>query len=198
MAIRDVYRGLIGCLGEQGCNGTNVGSTPDILHREVAGAEAILGNNSKTIMIQGGSATPTRDSSSQRGRQNKGVAVCNATGPACKADCTNGGNKQDKHGCHDGANECTCQTCPSVRQGEHTSRKQCHLPWEWHPSQEIQAEESPLSQLQMFCNAQASQLFHAQSKQGIVLPRMEVYLCRASNRLTGTEDITTRSRISSS
>ena len=78
MAIGNVHRGPNGHLGEQGCIGTNVGSTPDILHREVAGAEAILGNNSKTIVIQGGSATCTRDSSSRRGRQNTGVAVCNA------------------------------------------------------------------------------------------------------------------------
>jgi hypothetical protein len=40
----------------------------DILHREVAGAEAILGNDSKTVAIQGGSATCTKDSSSRRGR----------------------------------------------------------------------------------------------------------------------------------
>ena len=128
MAIGGVHIGPNDCLGEQGCNGANVSGTPDIRHREVAGVEAILGNNSKTIVIQGGSATCTRDSSSQRGRQNTGVAVCNAAGPARKADRANGGDKQDKHGCHDGANECTCQTCPSAGQGEHTSGKQCHPP----------------------------------------------------------------------
>jgi hypothetical protein len=164
VAIGNVHRGPNCCLGEQGCNGANVSGTPDILHREVAGTEAILGNNSKTIAIQGGRATHTRDSSSRRGRQNTGVAVCNAAGPARKADHANGGDKQDKHGHHDGANECTCggkrcQTCSSAGQGEHISGKQCHPPWRWRPSQESQAEESPLSQLQMFCNAQAVQLF---------------------------------------
>ncbi len=57
MAIGDVHRGPYGHLGKQGCNGTNVGGTPDILHREVAEAKAILVNNSKTIAIQGGTAT---------------------------------------------------------------------------------------------------------------------------------------------
>ncbi len=64
MAIRDVHRGPNGCLGEQGHDGADLGGTPDILHREVTGAKAILGNNGKTIVIQGGSATCTRDSSS--------------------------------------------------------------------------------------------------------------------------------------
>jgi hypothetical protein len=67
VAFGNVHRGPNGCLGEQGCDGTNVGGTPDILHREVARAEAILGNDSKIITIQGGSATCTRDSSSRRG-----------------------------------------------------------------------------------------------------------------------------------
>jgi hypothetical protein len=84
MAIGDVHRGPNGCLGEQGCNGANVGGTADILHGEVDGAKAILANNGKIIAIQGGSATHTRDSSSQRGRKNTGDAVCNAAGPARK------------------------------------------------------------------------------------------------------------------
>ncbi len=164
MAIGDVHRGPNGCLGEQGCDGTNVAGTPDILHREGARAKAILNNNSKTIAIQGGSATCTRDSSSQRGRLNTGIAVHDSAGPDYEADCANGGNKQDKHGHNRGANICACgsrrcQTCPSAGQGEHTSRKQCHPPWRWRPSQGNQAEESPLSQLQMLYNAQAGQLF---------------------------------------
>jgi hypothetical protein len=61
-----------------------MGGTPDILHREVAGVEAVIGDDSKTVVIQGGSATHTRDSSSRRGRQNTGVAVCNAAGPHAK------------------------------------------------------------------------------------------------------------------
>jgi hypothetical protein len=87
VAIRDVHRGPNGHLGEQGCDGANVGGTPDILQREVDGAKAILGNNGKTIAVKGGSATCTRDSSSQRGRQNTGDVVCNAARPACAADC---------------------------------------------------------------------------------------------------------------
>ncbi len=47
MAIGDVHRGPNGCLGEQGCNGTIVGGTPDILHKEVAGAKAILVTTAK-------------------------------------------------------------------------------------------------------------------------------------------------------
>ncbi len=101
MAIGDVHRGPNGCPEEQGCNGTNVGCASDILHTEVAGAKAILSNNRKTIAIQGGSVTCTRDSSSQRGKQNIGDAVCNAARPAHEADCANGGDKQIKHGCHD-------------------------------------------------------------------------------------------------
>ncbi len=97
MAIRDVHRGPNGPLKEQGCNGANVGGTPDILHREVAGVKAILGNKVKTIAIQGGSATCTRDSSSQRGRQNTGDAVCDAARPARKADCADGGDEQKGH-----------------------------------------------------------------------------------------------------
>jgi hypothetical protein len=144
VAIRDLYRRPNGYLEEQGCDGANVGSTPDILHREVAGGKAILGDNNKTIAIEGGSATCTRDSSSQRGIQNTGVAVCNAAGPTCEADCALGSNKQDKYGRHDGMNERTCgggrwQTCPPARQGEHTSGKQCHPPWRWRPNQETQA-----------------------------------------------------------
>jgi hypothetical protein len=43
VAIRDVHRGPNDHLGEQGCDGANnVGSTPDILYREEAGAKAIL------------------------------------------------------------------------------------------------------------------------------------------------------------
>ncbi len=202
MAIGDVHRGPNGCPGEQGCDGTNVAGTPDILHREVAGSKAILGNNGKTIVIQGGSTTCTRDSSSQRGRQNTGDAVRDAARPACKADRANGGSKQNKHGHHDGANECTSSsgrslTGPSAGQGGHPSGKKCHPPWRWRPSQESQVGESPLSQLQMFCNPQTSQLLQAQSKQGIALPRMEVDLCSASNRVTGTGDLTNRSRASS-
>jgi hypothetical protein len=68
VAIGNDHRGPNDCLGEQGCDGANVGGTPDILYREVAEVEAILSNNSKTIAIQGGSATCTRDSSSRRGR----------------------------------------------------------------------------------------------------------------------------------
>jgi hypothetical protein len=98
VAIGDVHRGPNGHLVEQGCNGTNVGGTPDILHREVARAKSILGNDVKTIVIQGGSATCTRDSSSRRVRQNTGDAVCNAARPERKEDSANGGNKQNKHG----------------------------------------------------------------------------------------------------
>jgi hypothetical protein len=202
VAIGDVHRGPNGCLGEQGHDGTNVGGTPNILHREVAEAKAILGNNGKTIVIQGGSATCTRDSSSQIGRQNTGDAVCNAARPARKADWENGRNKQIKHGRRDGAYEHICSggqspTGPSARQGEHPSGKKCHPPWQWQLSQETQAEESPLSQLQMFCNAQAGRLLRAQTEQGIALPRMEVNLCSASDCLTGTGDPTNRSRTSS-
>ncbi len=82
-------RGPNSCLGEQGHDGADVGGTPDILHREVAGTKAIHSNNGKTIAIQGGNATCTRDSSSQRGRQNTGNTVCDAAGPARKADCAN-------------------------------------------------------------------------------------------------------------
>jgi hypothetical protein len=73
VVIGDVHRGPKGRLGEQACNGANVDGTPDILHREVAGAKAILGEDGKTISIQGGSAIFTRDSSSQRGRQNTAI-----------------------------------------------------------------------------------------------------------------------------
>jgi hypothetical protein len=52
-------------------------------------------------------------------------------------------------------------TGPSTRQGEHPSGKKCHPPWQWQPSQETQAEESPLSQLQMFCITQAGKLLQA-------------------------------------
>ncbi len=180
-----------------------MGGTPDLLHREVAGAKAILGNDSKIIVIQGGSATCTRDSSSRRTRRNTGNVVRNAAGPACEADCANGGNKQNKHGCHDGANERSCGgkrslTGPSAGQGEHPSGRKCHPPWRWRPSQETQAEESPLSQLQMFRIAQAGKLLQAQSEQGIALPRMEVYICHPSDRVTGTGDLTIRFRTSSS
>jgi hypothetical protein len=167
VAIGDVHRGANGHLGEQGCSGANVGGTPVMItHREVAGSKVILGLDGKTIAIQGGSATCTRDSSSQRGRQNTGNAVLNAETPACKADCANGGGKQIKHGRHDGVNECSCVSRrspigPSAGQGEHPSGKKYHPLWQWRPSQETQAEESPLSQLQMFCNAQASWLLRA-------------------------------------
>ncbi len=71
--------------------------------------------------------------------------------------------EQNKHGRHDGANERSCgggrsPTGPSAGQGEHPSRKKCHPPWWSPPSQETQAEESALSELQMFCIAQAGQL----------------------------------------
>jgi hypothetical protein len=126
VTIGDIHRGPNGVLGEQGDNGANMGGTPDIIYIEVAGAKAILGNNSITIVIQGGSTTCTRDSSSRRGRQNTGNAVHDAARPARKADCTNGGNEQNEHGHHDGANECSCgsgrsPTGPSARQGEHPS-----------------------------------------------------------------------------
>jgi hypothetical protein len=52
VAIGDVHRGPNGCLGEQGCNGANVGGTPDILHREVAGDKAILVDNSKKMQFK--------------------------------------------------------------------------------------------------------------------------------------------------
>ena len=135
-------------------------------------------------------------------KANTGDAVCNAARLAHKADCANGGGEQIEHGCHDEANECACSggrspTGPSAGQGEHPSGKKCHPPWQWQPSQETQAEESPLSQLQLFCNAQARRLLRAQSKQCIGLPRMEVELCSTSNHVTGTGDLTNRSRISS-
>jgi hypothetical protein len=52
VAIEDVHRGPNGHLGKEGCNGAHVGGTPDILHGEMAGAIAILGNDGKTIAIQ--------------------------------------------------------------------------------------------------------------------------------------------------
>jgi hypothetical protein len=65
VAIGDVHRGPNGCLGKQGCDGANMGGTPNILRREVAGAKAILVNNGKTIKIQRGSATCTRDAAAK-------------------------------------------------------------------------------------------------------------------------------------
>jgi hypothetical protein len=69
---------------------------------------------------------------------------------AHKADYTNGGDEQDKYGCHDGANECSCgggrsQTGLSAGQGEHLSGRECHPPRWWQPHQDTQVEDSPLS-----------------------------------------------------
>ena len=52
MAIRDVHRGPNGRLGEQGRDGADMGGTPDILHREVAGAKAILDNDGKQLQFK--------------------------------------------------------------------------------------------------------------------------------------------------
>ncbi len=49
MAIGDVHRGSNGCLGEQGCNGANMGGTPNILHRGVAGARQYLATMAKQL-----------------------------------------------------------------------------------------------------------------------------------------------------
>jgi hypothetical protein len=70
------------------------------------------------------------------------------------------------------------------------SGKQYHPPLAVAPKPRNPGGRKPSVSTAMFCNAQGGQLFQARSKQGIALPRMEVYLCRTSNRVTGTGDIT--------
>jgi hypothetical protein len=104
---RNVHRRPDGCMGKQDRGATNVGSTPDVLHQQVAGTETILRDNGKTIPLQGGSASHPRDSSSRRRGRIASNVIHNATGATRQTDHSNDSNKQGQHGCDDRPVECT-------------------------------------------------------------------------------------------
>jgi hypothetical protein len=84
-------------MGKQNHGSTDVGCTPD-----VAGTQAIFRDNGKTIVIQRGSASRPRDSSSRGRGRVAGNVICNVTGAARQTDCNNSSNEQGQHGCDDG------------------------------------------------------------------------------------------------
>jgi len=129
-----------------------VGKELNILHREVAGAEAVFFHHGKAIVIQGSSAPSQRGSSSRRGRQNAGNVIPDAAGPTHKTDHPDGGNKQGQYRGHDGQNECPhCIECHQANaptgQGEHSSGQQRQTPWRRRSSEEAQEEKDAMPQL---------------------------------------------------
>ncbi len=109
------------------------GGAPDIFHREVAGTQAALRNDGKTIAIQRGSASRPRNSSSQGRRRIAGHVVGNATGTTLQADCGNDSNEQGQHGCNDGEDECNIgrwrkkQTAQHDKDNPPPGRNRCPL-----------------------------------------------------------------------
>ncbi len=80
VAEQDVHGGPDGCMGKQTRGATDMGGAPGILHQEVAGTQAVLRDDGKTIVIQRGSASCPRNSSSQGRRRIAGHVVRDATG----------------------------------------------------------------------------------------------------------------------
>ncbi len=69
MAIVDVHRGPNGWLGEQGCNGTNLGGTPDILHREWLEQKQYLATTAKQSQFKEAALLAQETAAAKEGAQ---------------------------------------------------------------------------------------------------------------------------------